>query len=89
MAVDGSKTQLWRNSAYYKMRVKADINRGTNTNTQLMMNEMQHSQPVINDLPLCYDDVVKIIRGNYHRYFAIIIEESGNVKNFEENGEIA
>ena len=27
--------------------------------------EMQHSQSVINDLPLCYHDIVKTIRSNY------------------------
>ena len=31
MAVDGSNTQLWRNSEYYKMRAKADINREKQT----------------------------------------------------------
>ena len=45
---------------------------------------MRHSQSVINNLPFCYCDVVKIIRGN-DRYFAIIIEEGEDLKNLEQN----
>ena len=50
--------------------------------------EMRHSQSVINDLPLCYHDVVIIVRGNYHRYFEIITEEGENMKNLEQKDEI-
>ena len=49
--------------------------------------EMRHSQSVINDLPLCYYDVVKIVGGN-DRYFAIIIEEGEDLKNLEQNVDI-
>ena len=42
------------------------------------------------DLPLCchYHDSVKIIRGNYNRYFAIITEEIENLKDLEQNDKI-
>ena len=43
---------------------------------------MWHSQSVINDLPLCYHDAVKITRGNYHRYFAIITKEGEKSQEF-------
>ena len=42
MAEDGSKTQLWRNSAYHKMAVKADISIEGNQH-KCSDNEMQHS----------------------------------------------
>ena len=87
-AVDGSKTQLWGNPAYHKMGVKADINTARNNHKHSDNDEMWHSQSVINDSPLCYHDVVKIMRGNYHIYFAIINEEGENLKNLEQNDEI-
>ena len=71
----GSKRQLWRKSAYHKMRVKADINIERKKHKHSDNDEMQHSQLVIDNLPLCYHDVVKIIRGNFDGYFAVITEE--------------
>ena len=88
MAVDGSKTQLWRNSAYHKMGAKPDINIEGNKHKHSNNDVMWHSQSVINELPFCYHDVVKIIRGNYHIYFAIITVEGENLKNLEQNDEI-
>ena len=39
-AVDGSKTQLWRNPAYHKMGVKADINTARNNHKHSDNDEM-------------------------------------------------
>ena len=41
-------------------------------------------QSVTNKLLLCYHDVVKIIRGNYDRYFAIFAGEGENLKNLQK-----
>ena len=78
----------WRNSTYHTMRVKSDTNIERNKQKCSDNDEMWHSQSVINNLPLCCHDVVKIIRGNYDRYFAVVIEEGENLKNSEQNVEI-
>ena len=70
------------------MGVKVDINIERNKHKHSDNDEMRHSPSVIKDLPLCYHDVVKIIRGSYNRYFAIITEEGENLKNLEQNDEI-
>ena len=70
------------------MRVKSDTNIERNKQKCSDNDEMRHSQSVINNLPLCCHDVVKIIRGNYNRYFAVVIEEGENLKNSEQNVEI-
>ena len=68
------------------MGAKADINIERNKHNKRSGNgEMRHSQSVIKDLPHCYHDVVKIIKGNYDRYFAISTEEVKNLKNLERN----
>ena len=43
VAVDGSKTQPWKNSAYHKIRVKADINIKRNKHKRSDNDEIQQS----------------------------------------------
>ena len=62
MVVDRSKIQLLRNSAYHKMRAKTVINIEWNKHKHSDNVEMRHSQSIIKNLPLCYHDVVKMIK---------------------------
>ena len=70
------------------MGVKTDINIERNNHKCSNNDEIQYSQSVINDLSLCYHNVVKIIRGTYDRYSANITEKGENLKNLEQNDEI-
>ena len=72
VAVDGSKTQLWKNSTYHKIRVKADINIKRNKHKCSDNDEIQHSVSYQWLTPLLS---WKIIGGNFDGYFAVITEE--------------
>ena len=62
MTLDRSKIQLWRNSAYHKMRAKSVINIERNKHKHSDNDEMQHSESTMNNLLLCFHDLFKIIK---------------------------